>query len=143
MPHLLHVARADEVEDKGQRLLPDLQIGAGQHPQYVHHQVLEDSLVSWNVFQDHQPIENDELDVVVALLDDQINVTLSSCLEEGNRIFKYFLSLLNLSLFLSFSLSLTSLTSSYHTLSLFLSLSPQTFTAVGVEERVTKVPAAS
>lgn len=45
--------------------------------------------MGWMFLQLDQPVENDELDVVVALFNDQINVALSSSLTRNRNVIRF------------------------------------------------------
>ena len=68
----------DQVQRQGERLLADFQIGSGgtQNSEDVHDELLDDTLGRRRRLEGDEAIEDDQLHVVVALLDDQLDVTL-------------------------------------------------------------------
>ena len=72
--HLVDGARRDQVEAQMDRFAAHLEVGRAEHAQYVHDELLEDFLVRVRLLQLYDLVEHDELDVVVALLDDEVDV---------------------------------------------------------------------
>ena len=60
------------LQGNGEALPPDLNVRAGQGPEEVHDQVIEDAAVP--LAELGEPVEDDELDIVVALLQHKVNV---------------------------------------------------------------------
>ena len=58
---------------------PHLQVGSGwtKNSENVHDELLDDSLGRGRGLESYESIEDDQLDIVVTLLDDQLDVTLS------------------------------------------------------------------
>ena len=83
--HLSDGARGDELEAQSQGLASDLDVGRGEHAQNVHDELLEHALVAGHLLQRQQLVEDDELDVVVALLDDEVDVGGGGGLDGGGR----------------------------------------------------------
>lgn len=71
---VVDVAARDEVERQRQRLLAHLGVGRAQHAQHVHHQFLHDTLLVRLLLQSDQPVQHDQLHVVIALLHDDLDV---------------------------------------------------------------------
>ena len=83
--HLLDVARGDQLHGDVERLAPHLDVGRGEDAEDVHDGLLEDLLVAGHLLHGNQPVEDDQLYVVVALFDDEVDVGRDGGLHGGGR----------------------------------------------------------
>lgn len=79
--HLVDGPGSDELQAKIQRLTSDLNVRRREDSQYVHDKLLQHFLVTGHLLESNDLVEDNQLDIVVALFDNEFNVARCGCLD--------------------------------------------------------------